>query len=146
MKKSDSGSTADSRSRSGVSRIRVRYGETDAMGWVYYGNYYLYFEVGRSDLIRSVWKSYRQMEDEGLKLPVTESHCKYIMGMRYEDEIDVHCRVSFPSIYRMRFDYKIAAVVGGATAAIGHTLHCFVDENGKPIRVPEDLYSTLSGL
>ncbi len=144
MKKSDSGSTVDSGSRCGVSRLRVRYGETDAMGWVYYGNYYLYFEVARSDLIRSVWKSYRQMEDEGLKLPVTESFCKYIRGVRYEDEIDVHCRVSFPSIYRMRFDYEIITSNGEYKVAIGHSLHCFVDELGKPIRIPDDLYHTLN--
>jgi acyl-CoA thioester hydrolase len=145
MKKSDSGSTADSGSRSGVSRIRVRYGETDAMGWVYYGNYYLYFEVARSDLIRSLWKSYRQMEDEGLKLPVTESFCRYVKGVRYEDEIEVHCRVSFPSVYRMRFDYEIKIENGAATAAVGHTLHCFVDEDGKPIKIPEGLYAALNG-
>lgn len=145
MKKSDSGSTADQKSVSGVSRIRVRYGETDAMGWVYYGNYYLYFEVGRSDLIRSIWKSYRLMEEDGLKLPVTESYCKYIRGVQYEDEIEIHTRVSFPSVMRMRFDYEIRSITKNETAAIGYTMHCFVDENGKPIKIPEDLYSTLGG-
>ncbi|RQV95429.1 acyl-CoA thioesterase [bacterium] len=145
MKKSASGSTAESSLPSSVSRIRVRYGETDAMGWVYYGNYYLYFEVGRSDLIRSIWKSYRTMEEEGRRLPVTESHCKYIKGVQYEDEIEVHTRISFLSVYRMRFDYEIKTVARGETAAVGYTLHCFVDEDGKPIRIPEDLYSTLNG-
>jgi acyl-CoA thioester hydrolase len=144
MKKSDSGSTADMHSWGSVSRLRVRYGETDAMGWVYYANYYLFFEVARSDLIRKLWKSYRQMEDEGLKLPVTESYCKYLKGARYDDEIDVYCRISFPSPFRMRFDYEIKSI-DEATLVIGYTQHCFVDELGRPIKIPDELYSTLSG-
>jgi acyl-CoA thioester hydrolase len=144
MKKSVSGSTADPPLWDSVSRLRVRYGETDAMGWVYYANYYLYFEVARADLIRKLWKSYRQMEDEGLKLPVTESACKYLKGVRYDDEIDVYCRLSFPSPFRMRFDYEIKSI-GHATIVIGHTQHCFVDNLSRPIKIPDDLYSTLSG-
>jgi acyl-CoA thioester hydrolase len=145
MKKSASGLIADPKSWGSVSRIRVRYGETDAMGWVYYANYYLYFEVARADLIRKLWKSYRQMEDEGLKLPVTESACKYIRGAKYDDEIDVFCRISFPSPFRMRFDYEIKSA-DKATIVIGHTQHCFVDDSGRPIRIPVDLYSTLSAV
>jgi acyl-CoA thioester hydrolase len=122
----------------------VRYAETDAMGWVYYGNYYLYFESARSDLIRKVWKSYRQMEDEGHKLPVTESYCKYHRGAKYDDEIEIHCGLSLPSPLRLRFAYTVKDCETGVTLAVGHTQHCFVDENGKPIRIPSDLYHTLS--
>jgi acyl-CoA thioester hydrolase len=144
MSKLDSGSTAKADGPEHVTRLRVRYGETDAMGWVYYANYLLYFEAGRSDLIRRVWKSYRQMEDEGLKLPVTEAHCKYLRGARYDDEIDVHTRLSLPSAFRIRFDYEVKAVDSGETLAVGNTLHCFVDNAGKPIRIPRDLFNTLA--
>ncbi|MBL0062864.1 MAG: hypothetical protein IPP40_15605 [bacterium] len=72
-----------------LSRVRVRYAETDAMGWVYYACYLHYFEVARSELIRGIWKSYRKIEEDGLRLPVIEAGCKYVSGAQYEDELDV---------------------------------------------------------
>jgi len=144
MKPSDSGSIAECSRHTHTSRVRVRYGETDAMGRVYYANYFYYFEVGRSDLIRSVWKSYRQMEEEGLILPVVEAACKYVRGARYEDEIDVHSILSMPSRFRLRFDYEVRHAESRELLARGHTEHCFIDEAGKPMRIPGDLREALA--
>jgi acyl-CoA thioester hydrolase len=121
-----------------VSRIRVRYAETDAMGWVYYACYYQYFEVARSDLIRSSWKSYRRIEDEdGLRLPVIESGCKYLSGARYEDEIDVHTKLTIPDGIRLHFDYTVVLSETDELLATGFTVHCFMDKDGKPKRPPK---------
>ena len=70
-----------------VSRIRVRYADTDKMGVAYYANYFVWFEVGRTDLLRQSGWSYREMEAEGFSLPVIEAQCAYRAPARYDDEI-----------------------------------------------------------
>ena len=74
---------------SSVSHVRVRYAETDKMGVVYYANYFVWFEVARADLLRSLGWSYREMELAGVSLPVIEAHCRYHRGARYDDELEV---------------------------------------------------------
>ena len=66
-------------------RVRVIYGDTDQMGVVYYANYLRYFEFARSELLRAHGRSYRDMEAEGLSLPVVEATCRYVAPARYED-------------------------------------------------------------
>ncbi len=106
---SDSSSNPEDRFIASVSRVRVRYAETDAMGWVYYACYLQYFEVARSDLIRVLWKSYRRIEDEdGLKLPVVEAGCKYISGARYEDELDICAKLTLDGGIRLHLNTKFA--------------------------------------
>lgn len=72
-----------------ISRIRVRYGETDQMGFLYYGNYALYYEVGRVEMIRELGLSYRKMEEQGIIMPVAELRSKYIRPALYDDLIIV---------------------------------------------------------
>jgi acyl-CoA thioester hydrolase len=118
--------------------IRVRYAETDAMGWVYYATYLNYFEVGRTELIRHVWRPYRQIEEEtGLRLPVVEARCRYVHGARYDDEIEIHTRMTIPSAFRLRFDYRLARA--DQPIAEGFTVHCFVNASGKPVKIPAEL-------
>src|SRR5688500_20407446 len=69
-----------------ISVVRVRYAETDKMGVVYYANYFVWFEVGRADLLRSLGWTYREMEHAGVGLPVIEAHCDYHRPARYDDE------------------------------------------------------------
>ena len=68
-----------------TSRIRVRYAETDRMGVVYYANYLVWFEVGRTDLLRESGWNYREMATEGLSLPVIEARCLYHASAKYDD-------------------------------------------------------------
>ena len=106
------------------------------MGWVYYWRYYDYFEVARSELIRTLWKSYRRIEDEdGLKLPVVKSSCTYASGARYEDEIEIHTILTVNGAI-LHFDYKVYHAITGAEIATGFTDHCFMDSTGKPQRPP----------
>jgi acyl-CoA thioester hydrolase len=139
MKRWASGLKVDAPGIEGVTSLRVRYGETDAMGWVYYGTYFLYFEVGRTELIREVWHSYREIEDFGLRLPVIETGCRYLHGSKYDDLIEIRSRITLPTAYRIRFDYRILRQADSELLAEGFTEHCFVSTAGSPTKIPEEL-------
>ena len=72
-----------------VPTVRVRYAETDQMGVVYYSNYLVWFEIGRTEWLRVTGWTYREMEAEGLALPVIEAHCEYRQGARYDDDLEI---------------------------------------------------------
>ena len=118
-------------------RVRVRYAETDRMGVVYYANYLVWFEVGRTDWLRQTGWSYLDMERDGVSLPVIEAHCEYRQPARYDDEIEIATRATLMTPVRVRFDYELArAGDAEAVAAVGHTVHAAVDTAGKPCRLP----------
>jgi len=127
-----------------ISRVRVRYAETDQMGVVYYANYYVWFEVGRTDLLRESGWSYREMEREGLSLPVIESHCEYKQSARYDDEIEVRTRGGIISLVRVRFDYDVSRAADGALLAVGHTVHASLDRDTRPRRLPNRVVELFS--
>ena len=122
---------------SSVTHLRVRYAETDKMGVVYYANYLVWFEVARTDLLRSLGWSSREMEAAGVSLPVIEAHCDYQRPARYDDEIEVRTEGVMLSPVRMKFNYTIVRRADGAVAAAGHTVHAAVSPAGKPCRLPE---------
>ena len=119
-----------------TSRVRVRYAETDKMGVVYYANYLVSFEVGRTDLLRREGWSYREMETNGFALPVVEARCEYRQPARYDDELDVQTSGVMMSPVRVRFDYAVIRVSDGTLLAEGHTVHASLDPNGRPRRLP----------
>ena len=119
-----------------VSRVRVRYAETDQMGVVYYANYFVWFEVGRTDLLRHSGWTYREMEAEGVALPVIEAHCEYRQPARYDDEIDVRTSGELVTKVRMQFTYELVRVADGASIASGRTVHAAIDRDGRPCRLP----------
>ena len=126
-----------------VSRVRVRYAETDQMGVVYYANYYIWFEVGRTDLLRSAGGSYRDMERDGVRLPVIESHCEYRQPAKYDDELEVRTTGSIVSPVRVKFSYQLVRPLDNATLAIGHTIHAALDGGGRPRRLPDSVRTVL---
>ena len=119
-----------------VSRVRVRYAETDKMGVVYYANYFVWFEVARADLLRTQGWSYREMEHSGVSLPVIEAHCDYRRAARYDDELEVRTVGRVLSPVRMEFNYEVVRLEDGLVAATGRTVHAALDTNGKPCRLP----------
>jgi acyl-CoA thioester hydrolase len=121
---------------SSVSSVRVRYAETDKMGVVYYANYLVWFEVGRADLLRSLGWSYRDMEHDGVALPVIEAQCQYHRPARYDDELDVKTEGRMLSPVRMEFMYEVVRKDDGALTASGRTVHAAIDPAGKPCRLP----------
>jgi len=125
-------------------QIRVRYAETDGMGVVYYGNYLTWFEVGRTDLLRQLGESYREIEEnERIHLPVVEAHCRYHKPARYDDLVDIVTRASRPSRARVQFDYELSRAEDGVLLASGTTLHVAVGRDGRPCRLPRKLTELL---
>jgi acyl-CoA thioester hydrolase len=121
----------------GTTSVRVRYAETDAMGWVYYGRYFTYFEIGRTEVMREAWRPYADIEKDGYRLPVVSTGCRFLAGARYDDLLQIVTRASLPSAYRLRFDYRVFH--GNKMLCEGFTEHCFVGPEEKLTRVPEDL-------
>ncbi|MBM3769684.1 MAG: acyl-CoA thioesterase [Acidimicrobiia bacterium] len=119
-----------------TSRLRVRYAETDQMGVVYYANYFVWFEVARTDLLRRAGWTYRDMEEAGFTLPAIEAHCEYLESARYDDELDVHAAGALVSPIRVRFEYRVTRAADGAVLAEGHTEHATLDATGRPRRLP----------
>jgi acyl-CoA thioester hydrolase len=118
------------------SRIRVRYAETDKMGVVYYANYFVWFEVGRTDLLRESGWNYREMEIDGFALPVIEAHCTYRESAKYDDDIEVRTSGTMLSPGRVQFTYEVVRMADAATLATGTTVHATLDRNGRPCRLP----------
>jgi len=119
-----------------TTRVRVRYAETDRMGVVYYANYFVWFEVGRTEWLRETGWSYREMEHEGVSLPVIEAHCEYRQPARYDDDVEIHTRATLITPVRLRFDYELRRELNEPPVAVGHTIHAAVDANGRPCRLP----------
>jgi acyl-CoA thioester hydrolase len=106
------------------------------MGVVYYANYFVWFEVARSEWLREAGWSYRDMEAEGVSLPVIVAHCEYRQSARYDDEIDIRTRATLLSPVRIRFDYELSRLGDGSIAAAGHTVHAALGRDGRPCRLP----------
>lgn len=115
-------------------QIRVRYEETDQMGFVYYGNYFTWFEVGRTELFRDLGITYRSFEERGILLPVTEADCKYKSSAKYDDLITVKTCITKLRAVRIHFDYQIISEEG-RVLAYGSTGHAFVDKTGRPVNL-----------
>ena len=123
--------------RTGSTLVRVRYAETDQMQVVYHANYFIWFEVGRTDLLRDLGWTYREMEAAGFGLPVIEAHCAYHRPARYDDEIEIRTMGRLVSAVRMAFDYEAVRRADGVVTASGGTLHAAVTPEGRPCRLPD---------
>ncbi len=122
----------------------MRYAETDKMGVVYYANYFVWFEVGRTDLLRHAGWSYREMETDGYALPVIEAHCTYRESAKYDDELEVRTTGAMLSPVRVQFTYEIVRPADEATLVTGTTVHATLDRAGRPCRLPERVRAVLS--
>ena len=88
-------------------KIRVRYSDTDQMGYMYYGNYAEFYEVGRVEMLRSLGLTYKSMEESGIIMPVTELKCKYIKPALYDEEITVKVFIDKMPSFRIHFRYEL---------------------------------------
>jgi acyl-CoA thioester hydrolase len=107
------------------------------MGVVYYANYLIWFEVGRTDLLRDAGWTYKEMEAEGVGLPVLEAHCEYRQPARYDDDLEVRTIGAVVSPVRVKFTYEIVRPGDHLTLATGHTTHASIDRAGRPCRLPD---------
>lgn len=118
--------------------LRSRYGETDKMGYVYYGRYLEYFEVARTEMIRSYGLSYQKMEDDGVMLPVIHAELEYKSPVFYDEEIIIKVLVfDIPGV-RLKTYYKVIAKERDQLCAIGEVTLCFMnDKTRRPTRAPK---------
>jgi len=117
-------------------QIRVRYAETDQMGFVYYGNYPAYYEVGRTEGLRQLGTSYFQLEEEGIIMPVIDLNVKYIQPGRYDDLLTVRTTVPEIPKTRMQFIYEIFNEQGTLINRGETTLIFMSKERNRPVRCP----------
>jgi acyl-CoA thioester hydrolase len=111
-------------------RLRVRYAETDQMGVVYHSNHFVWFEVGRVELLRQLGFSYREMErEDGRYIAVAEAKCRYRAPVRYDDEVVVRTRLRSVRDSVIRFSYELLRVDDGSLLAEGETTHIVTDAN-----------------
>ncbi len=117
-------------------RIRVRYGEVDRMGYLHHGNYALYFEEGRTELLRRFGLSYRKMEDDGILLPVREMNIKYIKPVLYDEEVIVKTTLINKPGVKLEFEYSMYTIFGDVISEASTTLVFTDAKTRKVIRAP----------
>ena len=123
--------------------VRTRYAETDQMGVVYYGNYPQYFEVGRVETLRALGITYRNMEEEGIMLPVLKLEIKYLKPALYDDELNIKTFLKEMPSTRITFHHEIYNSKGDLLTT-GLVQLVFVDATTRrPTRCPENVISTL---
>ena len=124
--------------------LRVRYADTDQMGWAYYGQYFRWFEIGRAEMLRSLGVSYREVEERiGTRLPVRDARCHYLKGARYDDPVVIETAVASRSRAGVTFAYRVVSEVHGTLHAVGRTVHFFMDRDGRPSRPAAELDALL---
>ena len=123
-------------------QIRVRYGETDQMGYCYYGNYAQYFEVGRVEALRSLGLSYKSLEDDGIMLPVLDFNVKYIAPAYYDDLLTIETTIGRIDGARLYFSYEIKNEAGKLISKATTTL-VFVNKTTMRPTVPPAQFLSL---
>ncbi len=116
--------------------VRVRYAETDKMGFVYYGRYLEWFEVGRTEMLRAMGLPYSTIESDGLLLPVIEAYCKYRKSATYDEVVQIVSSLAEVPKMKIRINYKILNETDELLAE-GYTIHIFLTRDGKPVRPPK---------
>lgn len=123
--------------------IRVRYGETDQMAYVYYGNYAMYYEVARVESLRRLGVTYKELEASGVMMPVLENHSKFLAPARYDELLRIVTTVREKPGVKIKFEYEIFNEQNKLINQ-GETLLVFVDsKTGRPVRTPEMMSKVL---
>lgn len=126
-----------------TTKIRVRYGETDQMGYMYYGNYAEFYEVGRVEMLRSLGLTYSSMEASGVMMPVLELKCKYLKPAYYDEEISVTVTMNKMPGVKIFFEYELYNQAG-TLINTGETLLAFINmASNRPSLPPQDFLDAL---
>ncbi len=124
-------------------KIRVRYGETDQMGYVYYGNYAEYFEVGRVELLRNLGVSYKSLEESGIMLPVLHMEINFLKPAKYDDLLILETKLVGNPMVKIKFEFKIFSE-RKELLTTGETTLVFIDmKKNKPTKAPKYLLDKL---
>ena len=122
-------------------KLRVRYSETDQMGFVYYGNYAQYLEIARVAVLKKVGISYKEMEEKGFLLPVSSYSINYYKAAKYDEELTIVVTISDMPTNRIKFDYVVKR--DNVVLANAITTLIFMNKEGKACRPPNDFLTQL---
>ena len=122
---------------------QVRYGDTDKMGFVYNANYFRWFEIGRSEMLRAMGVPYKSIELKGFYLPVSEMYCKLNRPSQYDDILLIETSIDKRYRAGMKFDYQIFSENDDKLLASGYTKHACMDGSGRVVRPPKFLMDTI---
>lgn len=124
-------------------QIRVRYAETDAMGYLHHANYFVYFELGRTELLRQCGIRYADMEKRGLFYVVARLECRFRAPARYDDLLTLTTRTI--RLTRLRVDHEYELRREGRLLTEGRSTLVLVGPDGRPTALPDDLFALLTG-
>ncbi|MEO0555358.1 MAG: thioesterase family protein [Bacteroidota bacterium] len=125
-------------------QVRVRYADTDQMGYVYYGNYAAYYETGRVEALRALGLTYRELEESGVMMPVLENHSKYIAPALYDELLTITTSIKQKPEVRITFEYEIHNE-SGSLIHTGETKLVFVNMTTKrPCAMPKNMEHLLT--
>ena len=118
---------------------RVIYADTDNMGHAYHANYFRWFEIGRTEMLRSLGMSYKRVEENGIFLPVSEAYCKFFSPVQYDEVLIIETSLDIKVRGGFKFDYRLTRKRDQQLLAEGYTRHPCVNGDGKVIRPPKFL-------
>jgi len=124
-------------------QVRVRYAETDQMSYVYYGNYAMYYEVGRVEALRQLGFQYKRLEDHGIMMPVLDLQCKFLFPAKYDELLSVKVIVPELPKVKMYFEYEVTNEQGKLVNEGKTTLVFLNMETNRPCRAPQELLDVL---
>ncbi len=125
---------------------KANYYETDRMGIVHHSNHIRYFEEARIDFMKKIDCDIMKLENDGVIIPNVDAYAKYIKPIRFDDDIYIEVKLIKFNGVLMEYNYTIRFLCNDTVAATGHTAHCFVGENFKPISIKKkypDFYNRL---
>lgn len=120
-----------------LAEFPVRYKETDAVATVYFSNHYVYYEVGRTELLRAAGATFTDLKAGGVRLPVARAYCRYLAPVRYGDSVAVKTWIAWARKVQLTFRYELTRKSDGALCAAGFTTHGCLDASDRAVRVPE---------
>lgn len=132
-----------------ITKIKVRYVETDQMGVVHHSNYYSWFEVGRTEFFNQIGMSYGEIERKGIMMPLIEGHCYYKHGAKYEDQLIIKTWLDEFRGVRAKISYQVIREADDKLLAEGNTIHTFTNLNFKPVNLKKEnveIYELLNSI
>lgn len=125
-------------------RVKIFYKDVDQMGIVYYSRYFEYFEEARTELLSSIGLGVTDVEKKGIMLPVISSHCDYLKGARFEQNIIIRASISTEPRSKLQIDYSVFIENEKEPTATGYTNHAFVNDRGVAVRAPKMILERLN--
>ena len=132
--------------RESAVEFRVRYSETDQMGVAYHSHYLVWCEMARTEHMRNLGVRYRDLEDRGVRLAVSDAHVRFARSARYDDHLRVWAWLASVGSRQLTFGYRVERVDDGATLATAETALVSLDAGGRPSRLPADVLAHLEEL